>query len=216
MGTRAIKLALLILMVISLSGCGTSLFSTRQTDPIVSDYVGIWPFPGAVGILAPDASRRITVVRLKNASSDYSDKKWQAGEFCSEPPPDAMINTLSKLAKSLNASINSSGVPAEGSADEKITRKITSDMSPLLVRSQALQWTRDNLSFLCNARLNRAISKADYLGLLKDIISLSNKMMLEEIKLNPVKQNPACELKIPEGFKGKPPKSTSPSTTTKK
>lgn len=186
-----VKAALLVIMLISLSGCGASLFSTRQTNPVVAEYLGVWPLPGAVGILSPDASRRITIIRLDDADKDYSDGKWQIGEFCAEPPPDAMVNTASQFAQALAAKIKvpdpqGGGVAAEGSGQEQFVQQIASAMSPLLRRSQGLQWARDNLSFVCNAHLNRVISKTDYLTLVKDIISRSDNMIIQEMEKLPV------------------------------
>jgi hypothetical protein len=191
MKTQVVKAALLVIMLISVSGCGTSFFSTRQTNPVVAEYLGVWPFPGAVGVLSPDASRRITIIRMDDADKDYSDKKWQIGEFCAEPPPDAMVNTASQFAQALAAKIKvpdpqGGGVAAEGSGQEQFVQQIASAMSPLLRRSQGLQWARDNLSFVCNAHLNRVISKADYLLLVKDIIERSDKLISAEMTHLPV------------------------------
>jgi hypothetical protein len=174
------------IMLTSVSGCGTSFFSTRQTNPVVTDYMGIWPFPGAVGTFSPDASRRITIIRLANTDKNYSPDTWREGEFCAEPPPDAMVNAASQFAVALAANIKASapqggGIAAEGSGNGEMVQQIVSSMSPLLRRSQGLQWARDNLSFVCNAHLNRVISKAQYLDLVKDIILRSDLMIQREM-----------------------------------
>lgn len=186
MKTQVAKAALLAVMLISVSGCGTSFFSTRQTNPVVADYLGVWPFPGAVGTISPDASRRITIIRMADTGKNYDADKWREGEFCAEPPPDAMVNTASQFAQTLAANIKvpdpqGGGVAAKGSGQEQFVQQIASAMSPLLRRSQGLQWARDNLSFVCNAHLNRVISKADYLELVKDIINRSDLMIQKEM-----------------------------------
>jgi len=191
MKTQIVKAALLIVIFINVSGCGTSFFSIRQTNPVVADYMGVWPFPGSVGTISPDASRRITIIRMADNDRNYSDEKWREGEFCAEPPPDAMVNTASQFAQALAASITlpnpqAGGAPSQGSGEEQFVQQIASAMSPLLRRSQGLQWARDNLSFVCNSHLNRVISKAEYLELVKEIISRSNDIIIKELEHLPV------------------------------
>jgi hypothetical protein len=144
-----------------------------------------------MGVISPDASRRITLIRLRESKEDYSANSWQAGEYCAEPPPDAMVNTASQFALALAAKLKAStpqggGAGAEGSGEEQLVYQIASAMSPLLRRSQGLQWARDNLSFVCNAHINRVISREQYLELVKDIIKRSNSMILKEIEHLPV------------------------------
>jgi hypothetical protein len=190
MKTKIIKIALLGVTLIGIAGCGASVFSTRQTNPVVAEYLGVWPFPGAVGVLSPDASRRITLIRMDDAEHNYSDTKWQIGEFCAEPPPDAMVNTASAFATALAAKMNvespiAAGVTGKdagsGEGQAQLAQQIASAMSPLLRRSQGLQWGRDNMSAVCNAHLNRVISKAQYKELIDKIMASSFELIKLEI-----------------------------------
>ncbi len=182
------KIATTLAMPILISGCGLSEFSIRQTNPLLSDYQGILtPWTQSISTMAPDASRRVTIMRLSNADNNYNSEKWSAGEFCSEPPPDAMVNTASLfelITKIKGTDSGATGATAEGSG--QINQQIASIMSPLLRRSQGLQWSRDNLSFVCNAHLNRTISKAEYIKLVEDIIKRSDGMIRAEIEHLPI------------------------------
>lgn len=191
---RIIKNVVIISISMVISGCGFSSLSTRQTNPLLSDYQGILtPWTQAISTMAPDASRRITIMRLSNADYNYNSEKWRAGEFCSEPPPDAMVNTASQIYQALAATIkitdpSAAGASGEGSGQSQFMHQIASAMTPLFIRSQGLQWARDNLSFACNAHLNRAISKEQYFELVKDIINRSEKIIKAEVNKFPVSE----------------------------
>ncbi|MGZ5006861.1 MAG: hypothetical protein ACXWE9_03740 [Methylobacter sp.] len=189
---KKIKITAFFLTSILISGCGFSSLSTRQTNPLLTDFQGILsPWTQSISTLSPDASRRITIMRLSDSDHDYSDTKWRAGEFCAEPPPDAMVNTASQFAQALAAKIkvpdpSTAGAAAEGSGQEQFMQQIASVMTPLFRRSQGLQWNRDNLSFICNAHLNRTITRTEYLELVKDIIAKSQKLINAEMEHLPV------------------------------
>ncbi len=160
------------------------LFSPRETNPVIEDYVGTYP-NREVGTLATDAAHRVTVIRMKDGKAS-NETAWQRGEFCAEPPPDAMVNIAGAFGAAVAANIKipdpqtgTGGV--EGAGQAEFYRTIATIMSPLLRRSQGLQWNRDNLSFVCNAYLNRVISKSEYLNLVKIIITKSDVLIDKEI-----------------------------------
>ncbi len=191
MKNQIVKLVTLIAISVLITGCGDSYFSTRQTNPLLTDYQGILsPWTQSISTLSPDASRRITIMRLSNADEDYTDRRWRAGEYCAEPPPDAMVNTASQFAQALAAKIKipdpkTAGTAAEGSGQEQFMQQIASVMSPLLRRSQGLQWARDNLSFVCNAHLNRAITRDEYLKKVTYIMEESKGLIEKEMATLP-------------------------------
>jgi|CXWL01.1.fsa_nt_gi hypothetical protein len=191
MKIRTIKILSVTSLSLFICGCGMSSLSTRQTNPLLTDYQGILtPWTQAISTMSPDASRRITIMRLSDADYNYDTEKWRAGEFCAEPPPDAMVNTASQIYDAIAAKIKVSnpqtgGTNGEGSGQNQFMQQVASSMSPLLRRSQGLQWTRDNLSFVCNAHLNRVIDKTQYIDLVKDIISRSERIINAEMQTLP-------------------------------
>ncbi len=202
---RLIKWVLVLLLSVSLLGCGWRVFSPRETNPVLEDYVATW-FNREVGTLATDAAHRITVIRM---AEGQGPDKWQRGEFCAEPPPDAMVNIAGAFGAALAARIklpNQTGgatAIAEGSGETEFYRTIATIMSPLLRRSQGLQWSRDNLSFVCNAYLNRVINKTQYKELVDKIILDSKAMIEKEIHTLPrfdvkIVGRPAGQAQAPE------------------
>lgn len=188
MKIKIVKSIFFIFFTLSISGCGMRLFSPRETNPVIEDYVGTWP-EREVGTLATDAAHRVTVIRMNDGKAS-NETAWQRGEFCAEPPPDAMVNIAGAFGAAVAANIKipdpqtgSGGV--EGAGQAEFYRTIATIMSPLLRRSQGLQWSRDNLSFVCNAYLNRVITKSNYLTLVNTILKDSKILVEEEIKVLP-------------------------------
>ncbi len=70
---RIIKLALILFISMSLFGCGSRLFSTRETNPVLEDYVGTWP-NREIGTLATDAAHRVTVIRMAEGQINSEHK----------------------------------------------------------------------------------------------------------------------------------------------
>jgi hypothetical protein len=181
MKKSTIRTLSLLLVLVTLTGCGLNIFSTRQTNPSVEGVLG-WGFKPDIGTLAMDASRRLMVIRTEKGEVT-ADNKWQIGEYCAEPSPDAMVDTASLFSAALAAKLK---VPSpqgtlDGAAQAQFIQQIASAMSPLLRRSQGLQWTRDNLSFVCNAHLNRVITKAQYLIFVKWILENSGSLIAAEM-----------------------------------
>jgi len=210
MKKSTIKALSLLLVLATLTGCGLSTFSTRQSNPVVPGFLG-WGLKPDIGTLAMDASRRLMVIRTENGDP-INDNKWQIGEYCSEPSPDAMVDTASLFSAALAAKLKvpgpqgASSAMAEGEAQTQFIQQIASAMSPLLRRSQGLQWARDNLSFVCNAHLNRVISKEQYLSLVLWILESSGILIGAEMNTLPgttlkdgeTKPTPPALPKLPE------------------
>jgi hypothetical protein len=191
---NSITKSIVLLSTVAVSSCGLSHFSTRQTNPAIVDFQGFWPFSQVVSTESVDASRRINVMRLDDANKNYDQEKWRDGEFCAEPPPDALANTASQFVNDLAAKIN---IPqaggGEGSGNWRMIQEIASSMAPLMRRSQGLQFERDVLSHACNAYLNRAINKEQYLKLILDTLNKSEGLIKAEME-----HLPTLEWKITE------------------
>jgi hypothetical protein len=184
------RIFLLLGIAFGLTGCGSSWLSIRQTNPSIEGYMGLWPFTQAIGTLAPDASRRVTVMRLRNGE-DIARDHWMDGEFCAEPPPDAMANTASAFAVSLAEKLKmpaaeAAGASVEGENQQRLVQEIAAVMNPLYLRSNGVQWARDRMSDACHAFLNRRITKDQYFEWVIDITKRSDAMVTEEMEHFPV------------------------------
>ena len=165
---RFLFLAAPLVAVIFLTGC-TSL--RGKNEPVIEDYMSAgWPvgWSREIGTMASDASRRLTVVRLKSENAE-----WKVGEFCSEPPPDAVVAIREQLTAELK------GLDDK---EAKLASLIASSMGPLMHRSQGLQWHRDNMAYICMAYMNRLIKVEDYKALMEQSMLSSKELIAEEIK----------------------------------
>ena len=91
---RLVQLAFII-SPLFVSGCGV-LHSS-----VVEDYVSA-DLNRDVGTLSTDASRRLTVVRMTERDPVPDETTLRRGEFCSEPPPDAMVAIASRWSAELS------------------------------------------------------------------------------------------------------------------
>ncbi|HEY8190754.1 MAG TPA: hypothetical protein VIF12_08710 [Micavibrio sp.] len=130
--------------VLTLSGCGSSYFTSRSENPIVKDAIGngILDNKASVGVIGTDASRRMILFRLLE----------DATKICAEPSPDAATELAKKLAVAMSAQAQGAG---EGklSVDSEMVSKITQ----LLTRTQGLQLFRDASFQSCQDFVNSAI-----------------------------------------------------------
>ncbi len=182
-------LTISFLLITMLSGCGVRYFSPRETNPVIEDYIGTYP-SRELGTLATDAARRINVTRMESTHIPTNDSTWRRGEFCAEPPPDAMVNIAGAFGAAIAANIKAyepttGKVAGEGTGNAEFFRTISTVMLPLLRRSQGLQWQRDGLSFACNSFLNRVITRAQYVEWVKDIRDQSKLLIEAEIQKLP-------------------------------
>ena len=170
---RFLFLAAPLMAVIFLTGC-TSL--RGKNEPVIEDYMSAgWPvvWSREIGTMASDASRRLTVVRLKKSEN----AEWKVGEFCSEPPPDAMVAVREQLTAEIKK-----GLKDENEKQVKLASLIASSMGPLMHRSQGLQWHRDNMAYICMAYMNRLIDKDVYQEMMGNSMIWSRRLITEEIK----------------------------------
>ena len=158
----------MLVAMVSVAGCGT----TR--DPIIEDYVSA-DWNREIGTMASVASRRLTVVRLDDSKgSVVENSRWARGEFCSEPPPDAMVAVAEQWTAKL---AELKGVEV----DAQLVQSVASSMGPLVHRTQGLQWNRDSMAFACMDYINRRVDKTKYTEWIEDIREKSVKLILKEL-----------------------------------
>lgn len=165
--TRIVPVFGLWFVLLSLSGCGLSMFAS-QKSPVVEDNVG-----KQVGTLAITTDRRVVLVRLQG------DSEGGAGRFCAEPPPDAGQNITNALAAMLDVSAEK----IDATIKAQLATTFASNFQAFVKRSQGLQLYRDAMYNLCQNYLNHGIEAADVQKLSKEILENSVKLIEHELTL---------------------------------
>lgn len=163
------KLAIALCATVLLSGCGTSFFSDRKTNPVIDESVGgtaLLQSKGVLGALATKAEYRTVNVVL--------DEDTFFG-FCPEPPPDVAQQLQSNFSSKIDAAIKAKGVDAKLASE--ITDAVQTEIFKLTERTPALQYNRDSLYYLCVAKLNGHLTDEQYSIHLADIRGKSYKLM---------------------------------------
>jgi hypothetical protein len=143
------RTCLVVVCVASISGCGISQFTHRDTNPVVEDdtnNAGHWwgrsDESTSFSTFSTTASRRMVVVLQK------SDKT----EVCSEPSPDVGEAFASAIADAINVKAPIEGVPVELS--NQYARAVSTQIASLIYRTQGLQLYRDAMHNLCVDKMN--------------------------------------------------------------
>ena len=160
---KKIKIWMLITLTscASISGCGSSFLSSRDTNPVIHDYsvTSISPLL-TTDIFATTASRRtvlVTPVTNRNGVKQIVT--------CAEPSPDvgeAVSSTIAAALKASSSVAQNSGNPASADAAAQFGRAAATQIAPLLYRTQGLQLYRDTLYKLCIDRMNNWITPEEY------------------------------------------------------
>jgi hypothetical protein len=157
---------LLILVAASINGCGTSMWSKRESNPSIEDTVyttSIWSkwfgHPRSVNTFATTASRRIVIV----AENPHikGDSKWGDITTCSEPPPDVGETFASAVADGFKLAAQEPQTKITGELANQYARAVATQIAPLLYRTQGLQVYRDGLHSLCIDRMNKWLGNDD-------------------------------------------------------
>jgi hypothetical protein len=195
----AIKLTVrfaLLFLPLTINACGWSTFNNRTTDPLVLDYIKDHEFPDRYRyqVLSTDASRRTIIFRFQNAelaAKDQPETALSQPYVCGEPPPDALQAYANAITAALKANSNVSA---------NLGSNLATAAAPLLYRSQGLQFARDSLFFLCQARMNGVFSSENnkastdekYFKLWRETNIMALQMVHDEIPalIEAAKRNP--------------------------
>lgn len=147
--TNTLKLGLAIMGMITMSGCGTSMFAFRDTNPVIQDYAIPAPlsFKRSTNVFATTASRRLVIVAQDN----------QGTKTCAELPPDVAEVFASAITAGLKAAGTATSTSGETISAELATqyaRAVATQIAPLIYRTQGLQLYRDSMYRLCLDRMN--------------------------------------------------------------
>lgn len=145
------RYSIITVIVIFLSGCGTSLFSHRNDNPVIQDvYLApqIWPWNNKtlVNTFATTASRRLVITKQDN----YGDTI----EICAEAPPDVGEAFASAISNGFKLAITEKKTDISTEALNNYARSVATQITPLVYRSQGLQFFRDAMYNLCLDRMN--------------------------------------------------------------
>ena len=157
----------ILVTMATVAGCGST------HEPVIEDYLSA-TLVREIGTMASVASRRLTVVRLNDSKGGVEDSRWARGEFCSEPPPDAMVAVAEQWT-------------AEAGGTERCGSRCGTcavggfEHGPLVHRTQGLQWNRDSMAFACMDYMIRRVGKDKYMEWIEDIREKSVKLILEEL-----------------------------------
>lgn len=136
-----------------LSGCGTSLFTHRDTNPSIQDGTvapHFWPWNKTMlNTFSTTASRRMVLAKY--------DEMGDTLLICAEPPPDVGEAFASAVADTLSAKAPIKGVPVEVS--NAYSRAVSTQIASLIYRTQGLQLYREAMHNLCIDRMNNWLSK---------------------------------------------------------
>ncbi|MDP2902683.1 MAG: hypothetical protein Q8N96_06200 [Methylovulum sp.] len=146
------RTCLVVVCVASISGCGVSAYTHRDTNPVVKDDTNNNNFWGntldsaSFTTFSTTASRRIVVV--------LQDKNIT--QICSEPSPDVGEAFASAVADAISVKAPIEGVPVELS--NQYARAVSTQIASLIYRTQGLQLYRDAMHNLCVDKMNKWIT----------------------------------------------------------
>ncbi|MCB9958485.1 MAG: hypothetical protein H6843_07790 [Rhodospirillaceae bacterium] len=168
----------LLCTALALSGCGYSMFTSRETNPIVEDYLGGFiSGQERVGFMGTTATHRLVTVRLNTGPTGVG----RTGMLCPEPPPDVAQAVASSFAAALSGSVTQpEGLTAE--AQGAIARSFATAVMPLLQRSQGLELYRDGMYYLCIAHMNEIIDEEEFEAMANDLLGRVVPLIAAEIR----------------------------------
>lgn len=166
---------------LAVGGCGTSLLTARETNPVIEDSVTPNIFVNqSLDLFATTASRRLVIV-----SQARSGEQFQS---CAEPSPDVGEAFSAAIAAGIDQSIalqKGNDLQLGGRSAGSAVREAATAISPLLYRTQGLQLYRDAQYSLCvdvlSGRMTQEeyrLKKDQYFMLAVELIKMETPLML--------------------------------------
>lgn len=159
----------LLFLAAALSGC--AMFTSPKEQPVIEDRATNWFNIEKIGVLSTTAERREVIFKFPN------------NQFCAEPPPDVAEALSSNLTLLLKGSASNTAKAGEVTAQLEAAKSLATSIRPLFRRSQGAQFLRDGLFNLCQAYLNGAICKEQYVELYRELLTKSQCLITREIPL---------------------------------
>ncbi|SEQ46274.1 hypothetical protein [Nitrosomonas ureae] len=140
----------LFISITFLAGCGTTLFSHRETNPSIQDMAlntHFWPWSKqGLNTFSTTASRRMVLTRIE----DWGHRIIS----CAEPSPDVGEAFKTSIYDALKLAIKHDKSQLAGELANTYKREVQTEISSLLSRSQGLQLFRNATHNLCMDRMN--------------------------------------------------------------
>ncbi|WP_234416933.1 hypothetical protein [Loktanella sp. Alg231-35] len=163
-------------ILVLLTACGANPFVPPKANPIIIDRT---PDEGDyTQTVATTAERRLVLVRqvgtdeqlrLRNANIHINEG------FCAEPSPDA----IEAIAATFE--LSASNTAAANSQEAQFGQALASSAALGTKRTQGLQFYRDTIFGLCQARMNGFMSNAELKTQLRFAREAAVRLMLAEI-----------------------------------
>lgn len=187
---NALRLGLIIVLVVFLSGCGVTLFVPPEEDAVVDEHVftPIIDLPSLFGwdrdnvhALSTKAERRLVLMEKKKVKNGYHGKSVLT--VCAESPAEA--------TQDLSSTFDFVGT-VEKIEFSKLLKALSTKVKPTFKRSQGLQFYRDGAFQLCQAYLNGLITEKTfahgfhpcphcYITQLNELRDIAERIILHEI-----------------------------------
>ncbi len=143
---------------LAVSGCGSSFWSARESNPVIKDNVIPNTFVNqSLDLFATTASRRLIIV-----SQARNGEQFQS---CAEPSPDVGEAFSAAIAAGIDQSIalqQGNDLQLGGRSAGNVVREATTAVAPLLYRTQGLQLYRDAQYSLCVDVLSGRMTSEEY------------------------------------------------------
>lgn len=168
--------------LLTLQGCGTTLLSSRSTNPVIQDFAHRWLSNDST--LSTTASRRLALMSYKKNADGRMTLIT-----CAEPPPDVGET----FAKALAAQLEISAPKAAGDVQLGFgfTESVATAIAPLMIRTQGLQILRDSAFTLCVDYMNGWIADSEtYMKIKADRFDKAIALIEKELPNLPARLTP--------------------------
>lgn len=159
---------------VAASGC--SFLTPPIENPIIEHH------SGQLGAFATVAERRVVLTKRDFSKTPEAATTYDS-RFCAEPPPDATQSIASALTAAISG--RATGLQANPEASAAFAKSLETTAKALFQRSQGVQLFRDGSYVLCQAYLNEAISRSDYLKQYQALLGKASALIDKELDKMP-------------------------------
>lgn len=182
--SRAASAVVLVSANMWLTGCGTTLLSDRESNPVLQDFVVRWW--GRASTLSTTASRRLALMSYKHDKDGN-----EALVTCAEPPPDVGETFAKAFAAQLELKAAKGIAGGDTSLGGGVQTNLATAIAPLMARTQGLQILRDSAYTLCVDYMNGWIKDdAEYMRVKQDRFDKAIELIKLELSHMPERAAP--------------------------
>lgn len=174
-----------LIFITLLTGCGTTLFSHRETNPSIQDMAlntHFWPWSKqGLNTFSTTASRRMVLTRIE----DWGHRIIS----CAEPSPDVGEAFQTSISDALKLAIKHEQSKLALDLANTYQREAQTEISSLLTRSQGLQLYRNASHNLCMDRMNDGWVLDDASKYDTSLLNEATKKKESEVQIKRFKEN---------------------------